>query len=156
MLRRLPVMPAPDEMLMMEPPPAFRISGMTVFAPRNVPLTLMSITSSQISSVVSSKPCVLKIAALLTRMSTLPKRSTAALTALCQLDSSVTSRVTNRASPPDSPISETTFMPSSSSRSPITTFAPSRANMRASAAPMPREPPLIIATLPSSLIAPPF
>src|SRR5215470_3434342 len=44
-----------------------------------------------------------------------------------------------------------TFCPSTSRTSPKTTFAPSLANVSASAAPCPRAPPLISATLPSSL-----
>src|SRR5918996_6025030 len=44
-----------------------------------------------------------------------------------------------------------TFCPSASRMSPKTTFAPSRANVSASAAPCPRAPPLISATLPSNL-----
>src|SRR6266545_2729165 len=43
-----------------------------------------------------------------------------------------------------------TFLPSASRMSPNTTFAPSRANVSASAAPCPRAPPLISATFPSS------
>src|SRR5438132_4790331 len=43
-----------------------------------------------------------------------------------------------------------TFWPSASLTSPKTTFAPSRTNVSASAAPCPRAPPLISATLPSS------
>src|SRR5436309_2179392 len=43
-----------------------------------------------------------------------------------------------------------TFLPSASRMSPKTTFAPSRTNVSASAAPWPRAPPLISATLPSS------
>src|SRR5258705_2068585 len=43
-----------------------------------------------------------------------------------------------------------TFLPSASRMSPKTTFAPSRATVRASAAPWPFAPPLISATFPSS------
>src|SRR2546425_3281461 len=43
-----------------------------------------------------------------------------------------------------------TFLPSASRMSPNTTFAPSRANVSASAAPCPRAPPLISATFPYS------
>src|SRR5438128_11056310 len=46
-----------------------------------------------------------------------------------------------------------TCRPSSSSTSAITTLAPSRANMRAVAAPMPDAAPEMMATLPASLIA---
>jgi hypothetical protein len=45
-----------------------------------------------------------------------------------------------------------TCLPSCSSTSAITTLAPSRANMRAVAAPMPDAAPEMMATLPASLI----
>src|SRR5262245_65833475 len=45
-----------------------------------------------------------------------------------------------------------TALPSPSSTSPKTTRAPSRVNISASTAPMPRAPPLISATLPASLV----
>src|SRR5262245_18045483 len=47
-------------------------------------------------------------------------------------------------------MASSTCLPSASSTSPNTTLAPSRTNRSASAAPWPRAPPLISATLPSS------
>ena len=41
-----PTSPATEEMLMMEPPPAFRISGMAALVPRKTPLAFTSITWS--------------------------------------------------------------------------------------------------------------
>ena len=77
---------------MMEPPPASRIAGITSRVPRNTPLTLMSMVRSHCSAVMSSMPPRVEMPALLTRMSTLPKRDTAAATALRQSSSLVTSR----------------------------------------------------------------
>ena len=67
---------------------------------------------------------------------------------MAQSSSFVTSRCTYTAS---RPMDASTFLPSSSRMSPKTTFAPSLTNVSASAAPWPRAPPLINATLPSSL-----
>src|SRR5215831_19404949 len=55
------------------------------------------------------------------------------------------------ASPPDARMSASTCFPCASRTSPKTTLAPSRAHNFASAAPCPRAPPLMSATLPSSL-----
>ena len=41
-----PAMPEMDEMLTMEPPPAFCIAGIACFMPRNTPLALISISLS--------------------------------------------------------------------------------------------------------------
>ena len=136
-----------------EPPPASRIAGIAALVPRNTPLALMSITRSHSSSLVSSTLLTTPMPALLTSMSNFPKRLTAADTADPQADSSVTSSLTNTHSPPASLIAASVRRPSSSSTSPITTFAPSCANILASVAPMPLAPPLISATLPSSLIS---
>src|SRR6516162_10098973 len=64
----------------------------------------------------------------------------------------VTSRWRKIAAPLACVMSATTFLPSSSSTSATATLAPSRAKIRAMLAPMPEAPPVISATLPSSLI----
>ena len=152
LLLSVATMPSWDEMLMMEPLPAFRISGMAAFVPRKTPFALMSMTRSQSSTGVSSiRPPTPPMPALLTRMCSAPKRETVCATASCQLASLVTSSGTKRHCPPLSFISASTLRPSSSRTSPIPTFAPSRAKRRASSAPMPLAPPLMNATLPSSL-----
>ena len=46
------MMPAMDDMLMIEPPPASRSAGMAAFVPRNAPLALTSRTASHCSGVV--------------------------------------------------------------------------------------------------------
>src|ERR1700757_4191749 len=88
--------------------------------------------------------------ALLTRTSSLPNCPVVAATTAAQLSSLVTSSGSNRAA---APIASATCRPSCSSTSAITTFAPSRANKRAVAAPMPDAAPEMTATLPASLIA---
>src|SRR6478735_8147636 len=85
--------------------------------------------------------------ALLKSTSSLPNSATVNWTALRQSASWVTSRWTYRA---ESPSSSASAWPSSSSRSPMTTFAPSATSIRALAPPMLRAPPLIRATLPST------
>src|SRR6516164_6959005 len=87
--------------------------------------------------------------ALLTNTSSLPKWPIVAATTAAQLPSWVTSSGSNRA---ETPIPSATCRPSYSSTSPITTLAPSRANMRAVAAPIPKAAPEMMATLPASLI----
>ena len=83
---------------MMEPPPAFRISGMAALVPRKTPLALTSITLSQSSRGTSSTlRLTLPMPALFTRMSSLPNRATVADMPFCQSDSLVTSSGTNKA-----------------------------------------------------------
>src|SRR5262245_22101396 len=137
-------------MLMIDPPPAWRIAGMAAFVPRNTPLTLTAMMRSQSASDVSSIGARKRIPALFTSTFSLPYACTAVATAARQSPSRVTSRCTYVALPPLARISASTFLPSSSSTSPSTTAAPSRTNMRPSVAPWPRAPPLISATLPSS------
>src|SRR6266446_5928667 len=87
--------------------------------------------------------------ALLTSTSSLPKCRVVAATTAAQLSSFVTSSGSNRA---EAPMASATCRPSCSSTSAITTLAPSRANRRAVAAPMPDAAPEMMATLPASLI----
>src|SRR5262245_15590009 len=152
LLMSVPTRPSCDEMLMMEPPPARRMAGMAARVPRNTPLAFTSITWFHSLTVVSSMRLPPPTPALLTRMSSLPKRSIVRDTARSQSPSSVTSSRTKRASPPCALISAATACPSASRMSPMTTRAPSRANSRASLAPMPRAPPLMSATFPASLM----
>src|SRR5215472_2379781 len=87
--------------------------------------------------------------ALLTSTSSLPKCLVVAATTAAQLSSLVTSSGPKRAA---APMASATWRPSCSSRSAITTLAPSRANIRAVAAPMPDAEPEMTATLFASLI----
>src|SRR2546422_7391881 len=147
----LPTSPAVDEMLTMEPPPACRMAGIAHFVPRKTPLTLTAMMRSQSASLVSSIFARNRMPALLTSTSSLPYVCTAVATAAGQSSSWVTFRCTEVAWPPEARIAVSTFLPSSSRMSPNTTAAPSRTNSWVSAAPCPRAPPLISATLPASL-----
>src|SRR5215468_2430069 len=153
LLLSTPTRPSWDEMLMMDPPPARRIAGMAVLLPRKTPVALISMTRCHSSTGVSSTLPWPLTPALLTRMCNAPKWSSAVATACCQSASRVTSRRTNTASPPAARMSASTFRPSASRMSPMTTFAPSWANRHASTAPIPRAAPLINATLPANRIA---
>src|SRR5215472_13962609 len=93
------------------------------------------------------------IPALFTRMSIRPQAPTVVLTASCQSNSLATSSLTNCALPPSALIFSATARPSASITSATITMAPSRAKMTASLSPMPWAAPVIIATLPPSLMA---
>ena len=127
------------------------MAGIAHFVPRNTPLTLTAMMRSQSASLVSSIFACNRMPALLTSTSSLPYVCTAVLTAARQSASRVTFRWTYVARPPEARMSDSTFLPSSSSTSPNTTAAPSCVNNCASTAPCPRAPPLIRATLPASL-----
>ena len=64
--------PAVDEMLTMEPPPALRICGIASLVPRNTPLAFMANTWSHCSEEVSATFPPRQMAALFTRTSSLP------------------------------------------------------------------------------------
>src|SRR6185437_2371836 len=85
--------------------------------------------------------------ALFTRMSSLPYAASVASISRAHSSSLVTSICTKRASPPDLRMSAATLSPMSARISATTTLAPSLANSRASASPMPCPPPVTIATL---------
>ena len=125
---------------------------MAVLVPRKTPLAFTSITRSQSAAVVFSTKPAAPMPALLTKMSSLPKRATVVLMASAHESSFVTSKWRYRASPPRSLISASTWRPSASRTSPMTTLAPSWEKRRASSAPMPLAPPLMNATFPSSLM----
>src|SRR4030095_2843367 len=136
-------------------PPPCRMAGMTALLPRNTPLAFTSITRSHASTGVSSSRLAPPMPALLMRTFSVPKCFRAGSPARCQPASLVTSSRVKTASPPLARTSASTARPSASRTSPIITRAPSRATRRASAAPLPSDPPLMSATLPSSLISPP-
>src|SRR5262245_54271755 len=150
----VPTRPSWEEMLTMEPPRARRMAGITARVPRTTPVELTAMIRSQSARVVSSIRLPPPMPALLTRTSSFPYKRSASATAPAQSDSLVTSRRTNVASPPTARISSTVALPSASRTSPSTTFAPSFVNRRPASAPIPRAPPLISATFPSSLMCP--
>src|SRR5215471_11331934 len=154
LLMSVPTRPSCDEILTMEPPPASRMAGIAARVPRKTPVELTAMIRSQSARVVSSIRLPPPMPALFTRTSSFPYRRSASATAPAQSDSLVTSRRTNVASPLAARISSTVLLPSASRTSPSTTFAPSFVNRRPASAPIPRAPPLISATFPSSLMWP--
>src|SRR5712692_3237225 len=109
---------------------------------------------SQSSSLVSSTDFVNMTPALLTRMSTRPKRSTVARTSSLTSPDDDTSARTESASPPPFLMESTTAWASRSLPTQLTvTFAPSAAKRSAMALPMPRDEPVTIPTLFASLLS---
>ena len=97
-----------------------------------------------------SSPFTTKLpAALLTRQSTRPNRSTAAATIASTWSGSRTSVGCAAARPPAASISATVSSSGSGRRPATTTDAPSRANSWAMARPIPLPPPVTSATRPS-------
>ena len=131
-----PRAPAADDMLMIEPPPRWRIGAIAAWIPRNTPITSTSKIWRKLSAVSSSILARRQIAALL-RGCRAPRRRRRWHRSPRPDASSDTSWRTNVAA---SPRSAATASPSSARRSVITTFAPSRTNRRAIAWPMPRAP----------------
>src|SRR4030095_6876100 len=124
---------------------------MTAREKRNTLLRNTSMTLSQISSDVSCRgPACDRFPALLTSMSTRPKVARVACTARCTSASSVTLLGTASACPPAAAIWSATSSSSSLRRPVIVTLAPSCANVRAMAAPMPVPPPVTMVTLSAS------
>ena len=129
---------------MIDPPPFFFICGTTAATPRKTPVELTAMTRSQMPVSSKSFTALPLMPALFTRMSILPHFETVSATTEAQLASSVTFRGMKTA---DSPIAAATSLPSSSSMSAITTFAPSFAKRTAVARPIPDAAPVTIATL---------
>src|SRR6266568_3066975 len=149
-----PVNPSIEEMLTIDPPPAVFIGSITAFMPSQQPTALTSSTRRKASSVISAIGANVRIPALFTSTSSRPNVSSAAVTAAAQSPELVTSRCTYRQD--CSPSLAATYWPCSSRTSPKTTRAPSATKCRTWDLPMPRAPPVIRATLPSSRpMAPP-
>ena len=131
----------------MEPPPVFAIAAAASLVPRN---TLVAFTASSLCqpSSPSASPTELPLMpALFTRMSSLPYAAIVSAISFFQSASDVTSVRTKRACRWLAEMSAATASPSFTSMSAMTTLAPSCANSRASASPMPWAPPVMIATL---------
>src|SRR6266700_806908 len=152
---RWPVTPEIDEMLTIDPPPAFCITGIANFMPRKTPVALTAIRRCQAAVSNRSSTALPLIPASLPRMSSLPTAARVAAIAACHSASLVTSSFWKIAAPFARVISPTRVRPSASSMSATATLAPSPANTRAMLAPIPEAPPVISATLPSSLMVPP-
>ena len=106
-----PTNPIIDDILTMEPPPVVCICGTACFVPRNTPVELIFMIRSQFSKLLGSSTLLLLTPALLTSISNLPNLETAVSIAETQSASTVTSKRTNRAWPPDSSISASSFLP---------------------------------------------
>ena len=100
------------------------------------------------SSGFASMPLRMKMAALFTRMWTAPNAATASAAIRVTLGSSETSVCTKSARPPAFLICSWASRPVASSRSAITTAAPSSANNSAVARPIPAPAPVMTATFP--------
>ncbi len=144
---------------MMRPQPAFIIGDAAARAMKKGPLTLVSMISRQVSGSVSQKHVgsVRKFSltyfmprpALLTRMSSFPKRRSVSPTSAAQFCASVTSAIIGATASRGA--SAVTRSSSWRSRAAVAiTFAPARARPSTIERPSPRPPPVTIATLPSS------
>ena len=133
---------------MIDPPAAFIIAGATARMPSHTPTRLTASTASKSSFGMSGMRPMRTMPALFTSTDGGPNVSAAWATTLAHDASSVTSSDTKRAA---SPSSSARVTPSSSSTSPMTTWAPSATIVRQCDAPMPRAPPDTMAIFPSSL-----
>ena len=138
---------------MIRPDLAEIMKGATARAHSKGPRTLTAMSRSHSSLPMSKNgffTMLAKIAALLTRMSTAPN-SDRARSAIASTEArSETSVLMKMACPPLLLMLETVFSPSSTSA--MTTWAPAAANAALKAAPIPRAPPVTIATLPDNLL----
>src|SRR5215510_3243092 len=147
-----PTNPIIEAVLTIVLPPCLSIWIISYFIHNHTPFRLMLRTRSQVSSVHSCKGARGRapIPALLWAQSNLPYVSTALLIMASTAVALDTSTWTKMASPPFSLIIWTVCCPPSSFISAMTSFAPSRANVRAVALPIPEAPPVTKATLPST------
>src|SRR6478672_788169 len=136
-----------DDMLMIEPPPDWRMMPAACRVPFQQPRRWTSITSSNCSSVILRMVASRVMPALLTMMSREPK-------AVVAVDRSLPiseDDVTLQPAPIASALNEAAAsLALASSRSPMTTFAPWSAKTRAISSPIPCAPPVITAVRPFS------
>ena len=140
----------------MEPPPACRSAGIAALVPRNTPVALTSMTLVHSSTRSLLEPAGAADAGIVdehVEPTEAARRGgdracPVALAGDVEVDEERLGRPRRRARPPRG-------VPSASRRSPITTRAPSRAKSLAVAAPIPRAPPLMSATLPASRVGMP-
>src|SRR5262245_11346076 len=142
-----------EEILMIDPPPRSIIFGTVSRTRRSAALTLISIILSSISSVTSSAgPFPILVALLLTRISTGPRRDSVSQTIFCNCSRRPTWHSIGTTLPGSVESSLAVASRFCILRLAITTFAPASAKCRAIALPMPRPPPVTIATLPCNEI----
>ena len=146
--------------LTIAPPPRARMIGTTRRHARTAAMSLRSMSACHAASSTSSKPAAADLPALLTKISTPPKRSAAVSMSVSISAASETSAGTPRILAPVAPaISLATRCRWSARRAQITTVHPSPANRSAVARPSPSLPPVTIATFPPnprSNMAPPW
>src|SRR5205085_2329246 len=147
-----PTNPIMEAVLTIVPLPCLSIWIISYFIHNHTPLRLMARTRSQVSSEHSCKGARGRepIPALLWAQSKRPYVSTVVLIMASTSTALETSTWTKIASPPFSVIIWTVCCPPSSFMSATTSFAPSRANIRAVARPIPEAPPVTNATFPST------
>jgi hypothetical protein len=87
-----PQIPPLDDVLMIDPPPALIIDGVTLFMPIIGPTRLTSRTRRNLAASCSSIEAKSRIPALFTRTDTGPKRASASATAAIHSSSLDTSR----------------------------------------------------------------
>lgn len=108
---------------------------------RNVPRRFVAMTLSNCPEVVDSNEVKYVTPALFTRTSTRPSVSQIFACAFATLDSERTSQTTEYATPPSCTICSTTRFSCRACLPETATAVPIRANARATAAPIPRDPP---------------
>ena len=143
---------------MIHPPPRRRRAGTAARQQWKTPLRLVSITARQSSSDCAARSSPKRpIPALLTRMSSPPKRCSARSITRCAWSASRTSASTVSISPADSAAGAAAGACSAArasaagERPQITTRLPCATSAAATAAPMPRDPPVTTATRPASV-----
>src|SRR6266516_1051259 len=146
-----PVCALSPPMLTMVPAPPARSCGSAAFTQWNAPSRITPRISRQSSKPISSSGCSRRSAALLTRISMRPKRSTAAAIMVSTASASATSARHASARPFLASISRTTACASSRFERALTrTAAPAAASSSAMARPMLRPAPVTTATRPAS------
>src|SRR5215217_7684349 len=145
-----PLTPAPDDVLTIAPWPRRSMCSISCFMATNAPRRFTATRRSHSSSVISWAGLTgCSMPALLKAMSRPPKRSTVAASAASICSLLVTSHATATAWPPACSIRRAVSSTPSAAMSATTTPAPSRANARAAARPMPLVAPVTKATFPS-------
>src|SRR4029453_18650655 len=131
---------------MMRPPSRESMSRPAACANRNAPVRLMSTTFCHFSSGIASGSAAQVTPALLTRMSTLPKTATVLSTTACTSSALATSQRMPSTRNPRARIAATVGVSHSSRRAHSISAAPASASPSAISSPIPRDPPVTMAT----------
>src|SRR5437867_3929824 len=146
----MPMIPAPEDVLTIAPPPCLRISGISCLMHRNTLRRLVSMIPFHSSSSYSAVGAGFlgSMPALLNAKSSRPKASTVLSRAALTSAARVTSHRTASARPPCASIMRAVSWLPCSDTSATTTLAPSWANASAAARPMPLAAPVTNTTFP--------